>query len=89
MPTDFIPQVRAVQVIAPFGLEVHFNDETVRRIDLGPALRTRLVGPIFDPLHDPSFFAQAQLDAEGSTVTWPNGADIAPESLYADFDVLL
>jgi hypothetical protein len=88
MLTEFIPQVRAVRVIAPFGLEVRFDDGTVRRIDLGPAVRTTLVGPIFQPLRDPCFFAQAHLDAEGGTVTWPNGADIAPESLYADFEVL-
>lgn len=89
MPTDFIPHVEAVWVIAPFGLELRFSDQTVRRIDLGPALQTVLQGPVFTPLHDPRFFAQAFLDAEGGTVAWPNGADIAPESLYEDFDLLL
>ena len=88
MPTDFIPQVRAVRVIPPFGLELRFNDATVRRIDLRLALETTLKGPVFEPLHDPSFFAQAYLDAEGGTVAWPNGADVAPESLYEDFELL-
>lgn len=88
MQTDFVPQVRAMWVVPPFGLELRFNDETIRRIDLGPALQTTLKGPVFDPLHDPAFFAQAYLDVEGGTVAWPNGADVAPESLYEDFEAL-
>lgn len=77
---NYLPQVTAVRVLAPFGLGIRFSDRTVRHIDLTIALRTTLVGPIFAPLQDPAFFAQAYLDREGATVAWPNGADIAPES---------
>jgi hypothetical protein len=88
MPTDFIPQVTAVRVIPPFGLDVQFNDQSRRRINLASALHSTLVGPMFMPLRDPTFFAQAFLDVEGGTVAWPNGADLAPESLYDDYEVL-
>jgi hypothetical protein len=65
-------------VCEPCSLELRFNDGTSKRVNVLPLLD----GPIFEPLHDPKYFAQATLDRVVGTVVWPNGADFAPESLY-------
>jgi hypothetical protein len=65
-------------VCGPQLLRVGFNDGTRKTVDLNPLL----LGPIFEPLRDPAYFAQAALDTVCGTVVWPNGADIAPEALH-------
>jgi hypothetical protein len=45
-------------------------------------LSDRLFGEIFEPLKDPAFFRQFQVHPDLHTVSWPNGADFAPEFLY-------
>ncbi len=60
-------------------LWVEFNDGAKGEVDLADALE----GEIFAPLHDAKFFSLVKVDPEIRTVTWPNGADIAPEFLRA------
>ncbi|MBU0568072.1 DUF2442 domain-containing protein [bacterium] len=59
-------------------VEVAFNDGRKGIADLSEVLR----GPVFQPLKDKSIFAQLKLDKELDTISWPNGADVAPEYLY-------
>lgn len=47
------------------------------------SLEAELTGPVFEPLRDPGYFATGEFDPEAGTITWPNGADIAPERLRA------
>ena len=71
--------VRAVQPLIGFRVRLTFTDGVAREMDLEPYLR----GPIFESIrNDPQLFAAVQVDEEGDTITWPNGADIAPETLY-------
>ena len=60
------------------SLDLTFNDGTQKRVNLRPLLE----GPVFEPLLDLEYFALVDLDRIAGTVVWPNGADIAPETLY-------
>jgi hypothetical protein len=44
-------------------------------------LSGELDGPVFEPLEQPSFFGQVQVDEFG-VICWPNGADLAPEFVF-------
>ena len=57
---------------------LRFRDGTEGQVDLS----SELVGPVFEPLHDPAVFRQFRVHAEFHTLVWPNGADIAPELLH-------
>ena len=66
------------EVCGPHALRLTFNDGTEKVVDAAGLLE----GPIFEPLRDPTYFAQGELDPVCGTVVLPNGADFAPEALY-------
>lgn len=39
-------------------------------------------GEIFSPLTDKQFFCKLRLEPGWRTISWPNGADLAPDVLY-------
>jgi hypothetical protein len=57
---------------------VRFSDGVEGQIDL----ESELSGKIFKPLKKTEYFKQFKLDEDLATLTWPNGADFAPEFLY-------
>jgi len=70
-----ILHVTDLEYLGEHRLALRFDDTTEGEVDLSKDLS----GEVFEPLRDPSFFAQAKI--EGGAVTWPNGADLAPEYL--------
>ncbi len=58
-------------------LHVRFASGEERRFDVRPYLRSTF----FERLADPSYFAQVRVEA--GTVTWPEGHDFDPGTIYA------
>ena len=73
---DILPTVIRAEYRGEYRIHVTFNDGVENTIDFAPWLD----GPIFEPLKDRGYFQRFFLD--GGTVAWPNGADVAPETLY-------
>ena len=72
----FLPHVIRATYEKGFRIHLTFNDGTAASVDF----ESWLSGPVFEPLKRPAYFRKFFID--GGTVAWPNGADIAPETLY-------
>jgi len=66
------------KVTGPYSVDLTFSNGAAKRVNLEPFL----YGEIFEPLRDPAFFAKMCLEPGDITISWPNGADLAPEFLY-------
>lgn len=78
MVDNGILRIKSASVCGPFSLALTFSDGVSKKVNVRPLLR----GPVMIPLTDPSYFASVTLDELSGTVSWPNGADFAPEALY-------
>src|SRR3972149_1093324 len=73
---DGLPSVIRATYEGGFRIRLTFNDNLQGIVDF----QSWLEGPVFELLKDPTYFQRFFID--GGTVVWPNGADIAPETLY-------
>ncbi len=74
------PLVTEAKPVGGCTVSVRFEDGTSGEVDLSYLLD---YGGVFEPLRDPGYFRQLRADPEAGTIVWPNEADIAPETLYA------
>ncbi|MEX2534799.1 MAG: DUF2442 domain-containing protein [Trueperaceae bacterium] len=73
---DFLPLVISAEYRGEFKIRLTFNDGMDAVVDFADWLE----GPIFEAVRDPGLFRRFFVEA--GTIVWPNGADIAPETLY-------
>jgi hypothetical protein len=71
-----LPAVVAADYRGEFKIRLVFSDGVDAVVDFEPWLE----GPVFEPVRDPAYFARFFIEA--GTIVWPNGADIAPETLH-------
>jgi len=72
----FLPSVESAEYRGDYRIHLEFNDGSENTVDF----RDWLSGPVLGPLMEVSYFQRFFID--GGTIAWPNGADIAPETLY-------
>lgn len=71
--------ITEVEVLHDHVVRLRFANGVDKTIDLDPYL----YGPVFAAIRqDPAAFAAVMVDPEAGTITWPNGADLAPDVLY-------
>lgn len=73
-----ITVIKHAEYVDGYTLRLTFSDGVRADIDFSKWIKSY---PFFEPLKDLNYFKNFSLD--GWTVVWPNGADIAPETLHA------
>ncbi|MCX6549628.1 MAG: DUF2442 domain-containing protein [Acidobacteria bacterium] len=65
--------------VAEHRVFVRFDDGLAGELDLARLIR---FDGVFAPLQSVERFAALRVNPDTGTIDWPNGADIAPETLY-------
>lgn len=73
-----IVHVTDVESLGGHRLLLRFEDGAEGELDFS----TESWRGVFAPLEDPAYFARVEVDQELGTIVWPNGADVAPETLH-------
>lgn len=73
-----IIHVTNVEALGGHRLSLRFADGAEGELDFS----TESWRGVFAPLEDPAYFARVAVNEELGTIVWPNGAAVAPETLY-------
>jgi len=72
------PKLNKIQYEKNYTYYIQFENKLSREVDFKPFLW----GKAFEELKEQSYFKKATIDDITGTISWPNGVDIAPETLY-------
>jgi uncharacterized protein DUF2442/uncharacterized protein DUF4160 len=72
------PDITDAAVVRHGVLRLTFADGLTGEVDVLDRMR----GPVFQEARTAAAFANVSVDSETGTVTWPGGADLAPDTLY-------
>jgi hypothetical protein len=78
------PKITDAKYVEGYKLYIHFSDGSEGEVNFEP----ELIGEIFEPLKEISFFKKFSVNHEIHTLVWPNGADFAPEFLYENLKII-
>jgi hypothetical protein len=78
--SNMLRDVVEARALEGYSVFLKFDDGVQGEVDLEPLLAP--FDGVFEPLRDLARFREMVVDS-GGTIAWPNGADIAPETLYA------
>jgi len=70
----------AVYPLDGYKLHLTFEDGAEGIVDIAQLIE--FTG-VFQPLVNPTYFAQVAVNPDLGTISWPNGADLDPNVLYA------
>jgi hypothetical protein len=76
-----LKDVIEIRPVGGYRVHLRFEDGVHGELDLGRLIRFR---GVFAALKDEREFARVRVDPELGTITWPNGADLDPDVLYAE-----
>ena len=77
-------EVQNVIALPGYRLAVRFFDGTSGIVDMKTVIESHEAG-VFAALRDPSVFNAVKIDI--GTVTWPNGADLAPDAMHDELAI--
>ena len=72
------PDITEARAVRHGVLAVTFADGLQGEVEVLKRMR----GPVFETARTSEGFARVAVDSETGTVTWPGGADLAPDTLY-------
>lgn len=72
------PDITDAAAVRHGVLRLVFADGLTGEVDVLDRMR----GPVFEDARTPDGFVKVSVDGESGTVTWPGGADLAPDTLY-------